>query len=143
MKKVMVFGVFDLLHPGHVSFLQQAKRYGDYLIVSVARDKNVKKIKNKTPFRNERERVHLIKTLGLANKIVLGGVYDPWPHIKKEQPDIIALGYDQRFYVTSGSIEEFKKELVMNGISTRVVRLKAFKPKIFKTSRLRHDKTLR
>ena len=45
MKKVMVFGTFDGLHEGHLDFFRQAREYGDYLIVAVARDVNVKKIK--------------------------------------------------------------------------------------------------
>ncbi len=152
MKKkiVMAFGVFDLLHPGHINFLQQAKRYGDYLIVSVARDKNVKKIKNKLPFRNEKQRVDLVKTLKIADKIVLGAVGNPWPHIRKEKPDVIALGYDQAVYVNQespmqtssdtgqagiGNQEKLlEQELQKRGLKTKVIRLKPFKPQKYKTT---------
>ncbi|HEY4500387.1 MAG TPA: adenylyltransferase/cytidyltransferase family protein, partial [Candidatus Paceibacterota bacterium] len=47
MKRVMVFGTFDILHPGHLYFLRAAKKLGDYLIVSLARDVNVRKIKGR------------------------------------------------------------------------------------------------
>ena len=56
MKKVMCFGTFDKLHPGHLSYLEQAKEYGEYLVVVVARDKRVKKIKGKFPQENEKLR---------------------------------------------------------------------------------------
>lgn len=128
----MVFGVFDLLHPGHISFLKQAKKLGTFLVASVARDVNVKKIKGKTPIFDEKKRVGHIKQLKLAQKIVLGGLKDPWPHIIKEKPDIIALGYDQGSFV--GNLpKELKKRL----LKTKVVRLKAFRPKVFKSSILR------
>jgi FAD synthetase len=135
MKKVMIFGVFDLLHPGHLSFLKQAKKLGSFLIVSVARDVNVKKIKGKSPVFSEKKRVEHIKQLKIANKVVLGGTKDPWPHIKKEKPDIIALGYDQGSFV--GNLPE---ELRKRGLKTKVVRLKPFRPEVFKTSILRKKK---
>lgn len=127
MKKVMVFGVFDLLHPGHVNFLRQAKKFGDYLIVSVARDTNVKKFKGHKAWQSEKQRVTVLRKLKFVDKVVLGGVKNPWPHIKKEKPDVIALGYDQKPYV---SLKQLKK-------IARVVRLKAFRPEVYKSSRLR------
>lgn len=135
MKKVMAFGVFDLLHPGHISFLKQAKSLGTLLIVSVARDVNVKKIKGKLPVFDEKKRVENLKKLKLAKKVVLGGLKDPWPHIKKEKPDIIALGYDQGTYV--GNII---RELQKRKLKTKVVRLRPFRPEVFKSSIIRKKK---
>ena len=135
MKRVMVFGVFDLLHPGHISFLKQAKKLGSFLIVSVARDINVKKIKGKKPVFDEKKRVAHVKQLKLAKKVVLGGAKDPWPHIVKEKPDIIALGYDQGSFV--GNLPE---QLRKHKLKTRVVRLKAFRPEVFKSSLIRKKK---
>lgn len=146
MKKVMVFGVFDLLHPGHISFLKQAKRLGTHLVVSVARDVNVKKIKGKSPVFEEKKRMEHIKQLKLANKVVLGGLKDPWPHIKKEQPDIVALGYDQKPYITyhvthnKNTEELLQKELQKRGLKAKVIRLKAFRPEVFKSSIIRKKK---
>ncbi len=123
----MVFGVFDLLHRGHIEFFKQAKKYGDYLVVSVARDVNVKKIKGLRPKENEETRAARINKINLVDKVVIGGLKNPWPHIKKERPDVIALGYDQQSYV---DIEELRK-------IARVVRLKPFKQSIYKSSRIR------
>ncbi len=132
MKKVMVFGVFDLLHPGHINFLKQAKKLGNFLIVSVAKDANVKKVKGKLPVFDEKSRLKHIKDLKVAKKVILGGGKDPWPHILKEKPDIIALGYDQRDYVGNLKVELQKRKL-----KTKVIRLKSFRPEVFKTSKMR------
>ncbi len=128
----MVFGVFDLLHPGHISFIKQAKKLGTFLIVSVARDLNVKRIKEKSPVFDEKKRAQHVKQLKLANRVVLGGTKDPWPHIKKEKPDLIALGYDQGSFVGN-----LPKELQKRGLKTKVIRLKPFRPEVFKSSIIR------
>jgi len=95
MKKVMVFGAFDGLHPGHLDFFKQAKKYGDFLVVSVGRNVNVKKIKGKEPLFDEEERLELVSNLKIVDKAVLGAVHEFIEHIKMEAPDIICLGYDQ------------------------------------------------
>jgi len=128
MKKVMVFGVFDLLHPGHEAFLKQAKKLGS-VVVSVARDANVKKVKGKAAVFSEKKRLEHVKQLKIAKKVILGALHDPMGHIKKEKPDIIALGYDQQDY-----IKNLKVQLQKNGLKTKVVRLKSFRPDIFKSS---------
>jgi FAD synthetase len=139
MTRVMVFGVFDLLHPGHEAFLRQAKKLGKFLIVSVARDKNVKKVKKFLPVFDEKERMRHIKDLKIANKVILAGDKDPWPHIVKERPDIIALGYDQKDYVG-----DLKNELKKRKLNIKVMRLKAFRPEVFKSSimRKKHGKKI-
>jgi FAD synthetase len=158
MKRVMVFGVFDLLHPGHISFLKQAKKIGNFLIVSVARDVNVKKIKGKAPVFDEKKRVERIKQLKLANKVVIGGLKDPWPHIVKENPDIIALGYDQEGYITKhlpdtlslsrragetrnmNQEKQLEAQLRKHGLKTKVIRLRSFRPEVFKSSLMKKKK---
>ncbi len=132
MKKVMVFGVFDLLHPGHESFLRQAKKLGSFLIVSVARDVNVKKVKGKKPIFDEKKRLIHVKQLKLAKKVMLGDLKDPMSHIAKEKPDVIALGYDQSEYV-----KDLPKQLQKHGLKTKVIRLKPFRPDVFKSSIMR------
>src|SRR3989338_6235564 len=99
--KLMVFGTFDGLHKGHVDFFRQARRLAEnsFLVVSIARDRNVIRIKGKRPVLSEEKRVFLMKKSGLADKVVLGGIDDHLSHIAKEKPDIIALGYDQKNYV--------------------------------------------
>src|SRR3989339_1835 len=119
--KIMVFGTFDGLHKGHFNFFQQARKLAkdSFLIVSIARDRNVNKIKGKSPFLNEKERIILVKKCKLADKVVISGIKNHIPHIVKEKPDIIALGYDQKFYV-----KNLKKSLKNNGILVKIARLK-------------------
>lgn len=131
--KMMVFGTFDIFHKGHKNFLQQARRYGDYLIVVVARDKTVAKIKNKLPQNNERARLQAIVKTGLADKVVLGNIKDKYKVIKKFKPDIICLGYDQKAFTEKleGKLQEF----VLS--KTKIVRLKSYKAEEYKSSMFR------
>ena len=132
---VMVFGTFDGLHPGHFHFFKQARGLApskSFLVVSVARDKNVFRIKKRYPFLNEGQRILLVKKCVLVDRVVLSGVTNYLPHIVKERPDIIALGYDQRAYVPN-----LKKDLKNKGLPVKIVRLKAYKKNIFKNSLLR------
>ena len=133
-KRIMVFGTFDGLHPGHINFLKQAKNLArnSFLIVSIARDKNVLKIKGKYPDKNERERIKLVKKSKLADKVILSGLKNHIPHIVKERPDIIALGYDQRAY-----IRNLKKDLKNKGILVKITRLKPYRKKIYKNHLLK------
>jgi len=135
--KIMVFGTFDVLHKGHLNFFHQARKLAarPYLIVSVARDINVKKIKGKRPAFKENQRLAVVKKCRLVDKAVLGGLKSHIPHILKEKPQIVALGYDQRAYV-----KHLKDLLRRNGLKVRIVRLKAFDPKIYKSSLFKAQK---
>lgn len=131
VKKVMVFGVFDRLHPGHISFLRQAARYGNELIVVVARDSSVQELKHKMPSHSEKERLRAIKKNLLANRAVLGdsklGCYGV---IKKYKPDLICLGYDQKTLE-----EDLKQRMEKEQIPTiRLILLRPHKPEKFHTS---------
>src|SRR3990172_2665546 len=123
MKKVLVFGAFDGLHPGHLDFFRQAKKFGDYLIVSVGTDKNVEKIKGKKPLFSQKERLSLVRSCRIVDKAVLGAEQDFYSHISQIGPDVVGLGYDQW-----ASEEEVKKELLkVELLRTQVVRLKPYK----------------
>lgn len=125
----MVFGTFDGLHKGHFSFFKQAKNLtkNSFLIVSISRDKNVKRIKGEYPSLNDRKRAVLVKKFKLIDKVVLSGTKNHLPHIIRENPDIIALGYDQKAYV-----KNLKKDLKNKGFSIKIVRLKPYREKIYK-----------
>lgn len=133
MKTVMAFGTFDLLHPGHIYFLTQAKKQGDNLIVVIARDLTVKKVKGKLPDHNERQRQKAVKGLSLVDKVVLGNLTDKYAAIKKYRPEIIALGYDQKFFIDKLTYELKRIKLMAN-----IIRLKPFKPYLYKTSILKN-----
>jgi FAD synthetase len=130
----MVFGVFDLLHPGHIDFLKQAKRLGEELVVSVARDENVKRVKGFLPEQKEQERLDSVWTLDLADRVVLGSEDDPVGHIANESPDVIALGYDQDEYVN-----DLERQMADRGLEVEIVRLKPFQADKYKSSKLRKN----
>lgn len=137
MKTVMAFGTFDLLHPGHEYFLKQAKKYGDYLIVIIARDKTVKKVKGRLPQHSEKQRQKAVSDLNLADKTVFGDRgLNKYQVIKKYRPDIICLGYDQTYFV-----DGLKKKIKEYKLKTKIIRLKPFKPNRFKTSIIKYAKS--
>jgi len=95
-KRVLCCGTFDYLHPGHLSFLQQAAALGDELFVVVARDENVKRIKGRSPDHREEERQAQVEKMGLADDVRLGYPGSDFLRIIADiQPDVVALGYDQ------------------------------------------------
>lgn len=97
-KKVMVFGVFDRLHPGHISFLEQAAQLGDELVVAVARDSVVLRLKNKIPHQDEETRRRAIAQLATVTDALLGdSILGSYEIFNIHQPDIICLGYDQHW----------------------------------------------
>jgi FAD synthetase len=132
--KIMVFGTFDGLHTGHRNLFKQAKSLArnSFLIVSIARDKNVLKIKKHLPLHAEKKRMKLVEKEKDADKVVLGGLRSHLPHIMKEKPDIIALGYDQRHYV-----KNLKEDLKKKNLEVKIVRLKAYKKHIYKNRLLK------
>lgn len=129
LKKVLAFGTFDILHLGHSHMLKEAKELGDHLTVIVARDATVEKVKGKPALFDETTRLKNLEELNIADKIRLGNLGDKYQVILDEQPNVIALGYDQKFFV-----EDLQKVV---GKNVRIVRLKAYKPDIYKSSKLR------
>ena len=136
MKKVFIAGTFDIPHPGHINLIKQAQSLGDFLVVAIARDQNVIKVKGQPPYFNEEQRFknlnQLLKPLNLAGKIILGDLNDPYKNIRLERPDIVALGYDQQTYVNG------LRELVLNSdLHFKVERLEPFKKDICKGRNVR------
>lgn len=97
MKKVLVFGIFDGLHPGHVDFFRQAKKHGDFLAVAVGQPSASKKFKKKVPKRSLTERIKFVRNVMYVNKAMPGDrEQGSYKVIEHEKPDIICLGYDQK-----------------------------------------------
>ncbi len=129
MKKVMVFGTFDGVHAGHLNLFTQARAYGDYLIVVIARDVNVKKIKNAYPNSSEKKRQKEIHKVKEVDRAVLGYLRNKLAIIKEQKPDIVCLGYDQKI-----EIPELKQKLEVMGMRPEIYRLESYKPEEFKSS---------
>jgi FAD synthetase len=124
-KVVLASGVFDLLHLGHVRFLEEAKRAGGEnakLIVIIARDGTVEKTKCRKPIMSEDQRLSLVESLKVVDEAVLGYEdLDIGEVIEKIKPDLIALGYDQE------EMEKGVKSYVANHkVPVKVVRIGKF-----------------
>ncbi len=129
--RIMLFGTFDFLHKGHLHFFKQARKLAKnpYLIVSIARDVNVKKIKGKKSVLPELKRAQAVKKLKIVDKVVLGGIKSFLPHIIREHPHIIALGYDQAAYT-----DNLRENLNKLGLNVKVKKLRPHKPHLYKSS---------
>ncbi len=130
--RVVCAGTFDHLHPGHISFLNQAKVLGSELVVIVARDENVLRIKGIRADDDEEQRRLNVERTGIPDRVVLGYPDTDLLSILSElSPDVIALGYDQRM-----NEEKIKARLP----GCRVIRLSPFQPERFKSSFYRETK---
>jgi FAD synthetase len=134
IKVVLVGGVFDLIHPGHIRTLLGARSHGDVLIVVIARSSTALKIKKyRQIYHDENLRRELVSSLGFVDLAVIGresSLYDTVDFIK---PDIIALGYDQ-----THSEKEIAENCRKRNLSARVIRLNTPVPKI-KSSKIKED----
>jgi FAD synthetase len=129
----MVFGTFDLVHKGHLNFFSQAKKLGDKLVVVVARDNSVFEAKSHWPRNNEKTRVKTLRKIGIIDKAILGSkTHDFYRTIRRFKPVVLALGYDQK-----PSIPALKKDLIRHRIkNVAIMRLRAYEPDIYKSSKL-------
>src|ERR687896_2668944 len=129
---VLVGGVFDIIHPGHIHTLKAAKALGDVLVVVIARTSTALKIKkDRRIYHHERLRKELVSSLSLVDLAIIGKegtLYDTVEYVK---PDIIALGYDQA-HSESHISDNCKKR----NINVRILRLNTPIPNI-KSSELK------
>ena len=121
MVKVMATGTFDLLHLGHIYYLKEAEKLGDKLVVVVATDSTVRRLKHE-PVNPEEIRLKLIKELKIVNEAYLGHEDDMYEIVEEIKPDIIALGFDQIH-----DENKIKAALKKRKIDAKVVRLTEFK----------------
>ena len=117
MVRVMATGVFDLLHPGHIYFLAEARKLGDELWVVVARDSTARKFKHE-PITSEASRVQLVAALKPVDRALLGHEGNIYDILDEIRPDVIALGYDQIH-----NEEKVLGECRRRNLPTKVVRL--------------------
>lgn len=112
LKVAMTGGVFDIIHPGHILTLTEAKKHGDLLIVAVATDQTVQKIKKREPMHTQTERLQMVNALKPVDLAIAGGA-DWQKTLKQVSPDIVIFGYDQT-----------EKEIA----GTKTIKLDAFSP---------------
>ena len=124
-KIVLASGVFDLLHLGHVKFLEEAKKAGGKdaeLVVIIARDSTVEANKGRKPIMSENQRRALVESLKVVDEAVLGfEKFDLGDVIERIKPDVIALGYDQ------ADMEKGVKAYVnQHNLNVKVIRIGKF-----------------
>ena len=130
-KRVLAFGTFDRLHLGHVHFLETAKKLGTELIVIVARDATVVKVKGRPTLHTETERVRALKKLAIADKVVLGSTSDYLARVRTYAPDVFCLGYDQVAMVPL--LKKYRARALPH---SRIVRARPLEPTRYKSSLL-------
>ena len=129
----MAFGSFDMLHKGHEAYLKEAKSYGDYLIVIVARDESIIMFKGRKPKNDENSRLGQIKKLDFVDEAVLGRKINIFDVLEEYSPDVICLGYDQK----TVEEEKLREELEKRNLKAKIVRAKPYKEDIYKSSKLK------
>ena len=131
IKVVFTGGVYDIIHPGHIHTLKNSKQEGDLLIVSIARDNRVIKIKGRKPINNEKMRTILVSAIRYVDFTVLGSKGDIFGIVKKIKPNVISIGYDQ-----THQINELKKRVKINNLNIKIKKLDSPIPHV-KSSDLR------
>jgi len=127
----MVFGIFDIVHLGHLDFLEQAKSIGDYLIVVAASDAYVRKVKKRSVLQNEKERQKCLEKLATVDKVIIADLDDFPSIVVEEKPQFVALGYDQKLS------ENFYAQIKKHGLKVQVKKMKAYRPDLYQSSLMR------
>ncbi len=123
--RVLVFGDFDLFHPGHLFFLREAKKGAGELIVAVTRSSIIKKLKGRSPLFSDAHRLAVIRHLSFVDQAMLGdGQMGSFSVIKKIKPDIICIGHDQ---------EMLAAELTKQWPTIPMRKIASYDPKTYKS----------
>jgi FAD synthetase len=124
--RVLLFGTFDHLHPGHEFVIREAMRRGDVTVI-VARDRNVQRIKKRKSEQSEQQRLQFLRDAFPSITAMLGDSDDFLAPVRNIEADLILLGYDQALPpgITEGDL------------GCPVERLPAYRPEEFKSSKRR------
>ncbi|SEP89742.1 adenylyltransferase/cytidyltransferase family protein [Natrinema salaciae] len=120
-RTVIAQGTFDILHPGHVHYLEEAAAMGDELYVIVARKSNVDH--KKAPICPGTQRRDVVGALAAVDEAILGHEDDIFVPIEEIDPDVIALGHDQHH-----DDDAIAAELASRGIDCEVRRASGREP---------------
>nr|WP_321350229.1 adenylyltransferase/cytidyltransferase family protein [uncultured Methanoregula sp.] len=118
-RRIVATGTFDILHPGHLYYLEESKKLGDELFVIVARDANVKHKPH--PIIPEEHRLRMVAALKPVDHAILGDKTDMFRPIEEISPEIITIGFNQMFNETN-----LEEQLRARNLAPRVVRIGKF-----------------
>lgn len=121
MVRALAQGTFDLLHPGHVHYLEEAASMGDELYVIVARRSNV--THKRPPLLDGRQRRDVVAALDVVDRALLGHEEDIFVPIERIEPDVIVLGHDQHH-----NDEGIERALEARGITCEIRRASPREP---------------
>jgi FAD synthetase len=116
--RVLATGTFDILHPGHIHYLSEAKKLGDELYVIIARESMIRH--KPKPIITDEQRLEMVSSLKIVDKALLGSESDIFDPIMQIKPNVIALGYDQLF-----DVGQLEKQLHSRGFDCKVVRIES------------------
>src|SRR5512137_2110905 len=118
-RRIVATGTFDILHPGHLFYLEESKKLGDELFVIIARDANVKHKPH--PIIPEDQRLAMVAAMKPVDHAMLGDPTDLFLPIEKIRPDIITIGFNQMF-----DPETLSRQLAERGLTPAIVRIGKF-----------------
>ena len=119
MRKIVATGTFDILHPGHLFYLEESRKLGDELWVIVARERNV--VHKPRPIVPEEQRLKMISGLRCVDHALLGDMEDMFRPIADIDPEVVTLGFNQKF-----SEEKLIAQMRERGIRADDVRIGPF-----------------
>ncbi|NMB80106.1 MAG: FAD synthase [Methanomicrobiales archaeon] len=128
-RRIVATGTFDLLHPGHLFYLEESKKLGDELFVIVARDVNVKHKPH--PIVPEDQRLQMVAALKPVDHAMLGDTKDMFLPIEKIHPDVITIGFNQMF-----DEKKLAGQLAGRNLTPQIVRIGRFADGELSSSRL-------
>ena len=117
---VLASGVFDLLHPGHIHFLREARALGASLVVVITSDETARR-QGKSPVFSDEDRRQLVGALRFVDLAMVGEAGKDFGTTMDIMPDVIALGYDQ-----FSDLERLRRELANLGWQGRIERITKF-----------------
>jgi len=136
-KTVVIFGVFDGIHEGHLALIKEARKQGNHLVAIVARDEMVQRLKGKIPKYNEIDRINSLLEVEDIDLVRLGDPHiETYNTLKEINPDIIYLGYDQQDLFNN--LNKVIKKGILKKI--KIIHGNPYKPEIFHSSILNKDK---
>jgi len=116
-KTVLVGGCFDIFHYGHLKFLKQAKKQGDFLVIALESDEFIKRKKNRTPIHNQKQRAEILSALSFVDLVILLPYFfsdkDYFNLVYQIKPKVIAI--------TKGDPQEQNKEKQAKIIGAKIV----------------------